>query len=115
MIPQGSGGPVKVAPRADVPRAIVVGGSMGGLFAALLLAHAGWRVDVFERVGSELAGRGAGIVTHAALFDALAAAGVRCDPRELGVPVPGRRVLDREGRIIGEQALGQVLTSWGRL
>ncbi len=39
------------------PRAIVVGGSMGGLFAALLLRRAGWRIDVFERIGGELAGR----------------------------------------------------------
>src|SRR3954469_24935740 len=97
------------------PRAIVVGGSMGGLFAALLLRRAGWRVDVFERIGGELAGRGAGIVTHAQLFEALAQAGVEIEPRALGVPVPGRRVLDRDGRVVGELALDQVLTSWGRL
>src|SRR5690349_11554421 len=115
MAPLGSDRSVELRPRGDTPRALVVGGSMGGLFAALLLARAGWRVDVFERAGSELAGRGAGIVTHAALFGALAAAGVRCDPRDLGVPVPGRRVLDREGRVTGELAHGQVLTSWGRL
>ncbi len=42
---------------------------MGGLFAANLLARAGWDVEIFERVGEELAGRGAGIVTHDELFD----------------------------------------------
>jgi monoamine oxidase len=45
-------------------RALVVGGSMSGLLAALLLRHAGWEVDVFERVERELAGRGAGIVAQ---------------------------------------------------
>ena len=38
--------------------ALIVGGSMSGLLAALLLRRAGWEVDVFERVDRELAGRG---------------------------------------------------------
>ncbi len=54
-------------------RALVIGGSLGGLFAAHLLRNDGWKVDVFERVPDELAGRGAGIVTHPELFDALVA------------------------------------------
>ena len=37
---------------------------MSGLLAALLLRRAAWDVDVFERVESELAGRGAGIVAQ---------------------------------------------------
>jgi 2,6-dihydroxypyridine 3-monooxygenase len=40
----------------------VVGGSLGGLTAALLLRDLGCRVDVFERSAAELEGRGAGIV-----------------------------------------------------
>ena len=42
-------------------RALVIGGSLGGLFAANLLARAGWRVDVYEKSGETLAGRGAGL------------------------------------------------------
>ncbi|HYZ24517.1 MAG TPA: FAD binding domain-containing protein [Rhodopila sp.] len=99
----------------DGRRAVVIGGSMGGLFAALLLRRAGWRVDVFERIGDELAGRGAGIVTHEELFDVLRHAGIAAEPAALGVAVPGRRVFDRTGRIAGELRLDQVLTSWGRL
>ena len=57
-------------------RAIVVGGSLGGLFAANMLLRKGWDVEVFERVPDELAGRGAGIVTHPELFEAMAAAGI---------------------------------------
>lgn len=104
-------GPVPSSPR----RALVVGGSMGGLFTALLLRREGWRVDVFERIGGELSGRGAGIVTHQPLFDALAAAGIACAPDALGTRVAGRRVFGRAGRLEGEVALPQVLTSWGRL
>lgn len=46
----------------DQPRVIVVGGSMGGLTAALVLRELGMRVDVFERSPELLDGRGAGIV-----------------------------------------------------
>ncbi|MCR0985037.1 FAD binding domain-containing protein [Roseomonas populi] len=109
----------RAAPSATSPhlprRALIVGGSMAGLFTALLLSRQGWQVDVFERVGGELSGRGAGIVTHAPLFDVLARAGVSCRPDDLGVGVAGRRVFDRAGRLEAEIALPQVLTSWGRL
>jgi 2,6-dihydroxypyridine 3-monooxygenase len=40
----------------------VVGGSLGGLTAALVLRDLGCRVDVFERSAAELESRGAGIV-----------------------------------------------------
>lgn len=97
------------------PRAIIAGGSMGGLFAALLLRRIGWDVDVYERIGAELAGRGAGIVTHAELFDVLAIAGIDVEAASVGVSVPGRRVFDRNGHVSGELNFPQVLTSWGRL
>ncbi|MFP3607397.1 NAD(P)-binding protein, partial [Paraburkholderia sp. SIMBA_053] len=57
-------------------KAAIIGGSLGGLFAANLLLRNGWDVDVFERVPDELSGRGAGIVTHAELFDVMQAADV---------------------------------------
>jgi 2-polyprenyl-6-methoxyphenol hydroxylase-like FAD-dependent oxidoreductase len=95
-------------------RAIVIGGSLGGLFAANLLARAGWDVQVFERVGSALAGRGAGIITHAGLFRALARSGVAADAT-LGVEVSRRVTLDRAGHAVGTLDVRQVLTAWGRL
>jgi 2-polyprenyl-6-methoxyphenol hydroxylase-like FAD-dependent oxidoreductase len=95
-------------------RAVVVGGSMSGLFAASLLARAGWRAEVYERADRELSGRGAGIVTHAPMATALQAAG--CDPtRDLGIEVDGRRTLDRSGAVIGRHRCPQTLTSWDRV
>lgn len=100
--------------RGDRPRAVIIGGSMGGLLTALLLRRAGWDVAVYERNGAELAGRGAGIVTHPGLFEVLERVGIDIHA-EIGVRVPGRRMLDREGNITGELVLDQVLTSWGCL
>ncbi|MGC1442893.1 MAG: FAD binding domain-containing protein [Burkholderiaceae bacterium] len=95
-------------------RAVVAGGSIAGLFCALYLEKSGWQVDVCERVGDELSGRGAGIVTHPALFNALKDVGI--DPHDdLGVAVPGRVTFDVSGSVIEQMVLPQVLTSWGRL
>lgn len=95
-------------------RALVIGGSMSGLFAAILLRRAGFEVDVFERAHVELTGRGAGIVTHAEMRAVLAAAG--CSPdHDLGVDIEERRTLDRSGRVVGRQTCPQTLTSWDRV
>ena len=96
------------------PKAIIVGGSLGGLFAANLLVRSGWAVDVFERVPDELAGRGAGIVTHPELFEALAAAGVEIDDT-IGVKVQSRVTLNQHGGVLSERALPQTLTAWGKM
>ena len=45
-------------------RAIVIGGSLGGLTAALVLRDQGWDVDILERSPNPLEGRGTGIVMH---------------------------------------------------
>lgn len=95
-------------------RALVVGGSVGGLFTGLALLKQGWDVQVFERVPAELASRGAGIVTHQALFDALHAVGIT-DLSALGISVPGRVTFARDGSVIGRAERPQVLTAWGRL
>jgi 2,6-dihydroxypyridine 3-monooxygenase len=43
-------------------RAVVIGGSIGGLTAALLLRDLGFTVEVYERSSAQLSGRGSGIV-----------------------------------------------------
>ncbi|HZN31341.1 MAG TPA: FAD-dependent monooxygenase [Xanthobacteraceae bacterium] len=94
-------------------RALVIGGSMSGLLAALLLRRHGWDVDVFERVESELAGRGAGIVAQPELIETLRGLGI--DPTDLGVAITTRKILDASGRFAGEIFCPQVLTAWERV
>lgn len=95
-------------------RILVSGGSLGGLMAANLLLRAGHDVTVLERSNRSLEGRGAGIVTHASLREALRACGAVVD-NTLGVPVTSRVVLDAQGRAEVRWDHPQVLTSWGRL
>lgn len=94
-------------------RAVVIGGSMSGLFTAALLRRAGWDADVYERSTVELVGRGAGITAHPELLDVLELSGA--GTRDLGVEVEKRILIDATGRVIGERPLRQILTSWDRL
>jgi 2-polyprenyl-6-methoxyphenol hydroxylase-like FAD-dependent oxidoreductase len=94
-------------------RAVIIGGSMSGLFTAAFLRQIGWDVDVYERSSVELVGRGAGITGHPELLDALEASGA--GTKDLGVEVPRRVAIDRDGRVTDERPLRQILTSWDRL
>jgi 2-polyprenyl-6-methoxyphenol hydroxylase-like FAD-dependent oxidoreductase len=94
-------------------RAIVIGGSMAGLFTAAFLRRIGWDADVYERSPVELVGRGAGITSHPELLDVLERSGA--GTRNLGIAVDKRIAIDGEGRLIGERPLRQIVTSWDRL
>ncbi len=48
--------------KKNKPRALVIGGSLGGLCAGVCLRAAGWRVSIFERSPGLMDDRGAGIV-----------------------------------------------------
>lgn len=101
-------------PNTSLKTAVVIGGSLGGLFAANLLYRAGWDVHVYERASEELDGRGAGIVTHPELMDVLEAAGVGVD-HTLGVSVQERVTLAKDGTVAGRRPMAQLLTAWSRL
>jgi 2-polyprenyl-6-methoxyphenol hydroxylase-like FAD-dependent oxidoreductase len=94
-------------------RAIVVGGSISGLFAACLLRQKGWQVDVYERSDVELKGRGAGIVSHQELLDILAESGAGI--ADLGIHIDDRVLFDQIGNVIGRHHFPQIVTSWDRL
>jgi 2-polyprenyl-6-methoxyphenol hydroxylase-like FAD-dependent oxidoreductase len=97
-----------------MPQAVVVGGSLGGLLAANLLRSIGWKVQVYERVGDDLASRGAGIGTHEELLEIMHRVGVEVDA-SIGVHPLSRTCLDRGGRILHRIPRPRILSSWGRL
>ena len=94
-------------------RAIVIGGSMSGLFAGLQLRARGFAVDIYERVDSELSGRGAGIVAQPTVPKAMRALGI--DTADLGVEMTTRKILDIDGRVVVQAHCPQTLTAWERL
>jgi 2-polyprenyl-6-methoxyphenol hydroxylase-like FAD-dependent oxidoreductase len=95
-------------------RGVIIGGSMGGLFAAAFLQRIGWQVDVYERTGDDLATRGAGLGTHDALLEGLRTLGIDTGER-LGVVVKDRICLDRAGNVVARRTLPQVMTHWARI
>lgn len=95
-------------------RALVIGGSIGGLFAANWLRAIGWNVTVYERVKDDLASRGAGIGTHEELRAVIRRLGLTVD-ESIGVWVHTRICLDRSGRVTHEIATSQLQSSWARI
>ena len=93
---------------------MIVGGSLGGLFAANLLHAIGWRVDVYERVADDLATRGAGIGTHDELFSVMRRLGIAVDS-SIGVEVRERVCLEHDGRVLYRVELAQMMTAWARI
>ena len=92
-------------------RAAVVGGSIGGLTAALLLRDAGWDVDVFERSPAVLEGRGGGIVLHPATIRYLVER-TGATTAEIGVSVTWVRYLDGAGEIAHQERCRYRFTSY---
>ncbi|MFM0280399.1 FAD binding domain-containing protein [Paraburkholderia sediminicola] len=96
------------------PRAVVIGGSLGGLLAATTLRAADWQVDVFETSPNELESRGGGVVLQPDVLDALHFAGVAL-PNPPGVASGERIYLDREDNIVERLVMPQMQTSWSLL
>jgi 2-polyprenyl-6-methoxyphenol hydroxylase-like FAD-dependent oxidoreductase len=99
--------------RSKAGKAVVIGGSMSGLLSGLLLRRAGWDVNLYERVDSELSGRGAGIVAQYELIERLRGLGLATGA--LGVHITTRKILDAQGRLTHETNCPQVLTAWERV
>ena len=103
-----------MAGKSHERRAIVVGGSIAGLFVGAFLRRIGWRVDIYERSSIDLFGRGVGIfASHLELFEALDRCGA--GTVDIGVIVYKRITLDRKGDVIAEKPMLQIVTSWDRL
>ncbi len=95
-------------------RAVVIGGSIAGLFAGAFLRRIGWDVDIYERSSIELIGRGVGIfAAHFELLEALDKCGA--GTVDIGVILHKRVALDRKGDMVAEKRQLQIVTSWDRL
>ena len=97
-----------------MPKVAVVGGSVGGLTAALVLADLGCDVDVYERSTAELEARGAGIVLHPVTVRYFE------EHRPLDVPgvmvrLPWLRFLDRDGATRYEERRNYRFSSWNTI
>jgi 2-polyprenyl-6-methoxyphenol hydroxylase-like FAD-dependent oxidoreductase len=78
---------------------VVVGAALGGATASLLLARAGARVTLLEKVGAPTA-VGAGIAVAENGLAVLEALGLRAELARLGTPVEAARVVDEGGRTL---------------
>ncbi|MBI4204084.1 MAG: monooxygenase [Betaproteobacteria bacterium] len=95
-------------------RVAVVGGSMGGLTAALLLRDLGYGVDVFERSPVDLTGFGAGIVAHEASVRYFVGR-TTMSLDTMTVPVGRYRLLDGSGALLFEEPVAYRFAAWGSL
>lgn len=93
-------------------QAIVIGGSLAGLFTGVLLRSIGWQVDIYERTQRTLSSRGGGVVLQADVVEAFDRAGI--PHQNLGVVAKERYYLQRNGTI-QTMPMRQTLTSWNSL
>lgn len=93
------------------PRVGVVGGSLGGLTAALVLRDLGCEIDVFERSTAELESRGAGIVV---LDETVRYFRQRTDLEldQLTTVTGLLRYLDRDGAVVFEEPRRYRYSAW---
>lgn len=106
---------MKTSPNMQgAPRALVVGGSLGGLMTGLELLAAGCDVEIFERSEHVLDDRGAGIVMQPETLSILSN---RCGLKEdqVGVWLHYRQYLNATGGVDLHQVAPQLMTSWGLL
>src|SRR5260221_8004954 len=100
--------------KQNKPRALVIGGSLGGLCAGLCLRAAGWRVSIFERSPGLMDDRGAGIVLQSEVLNLLEGLNltIRAD---ISVESRERQYLNQDGSIASSGESQQFMTSWGAL
>ena len=97
-----------------MPRVGVVGGSIGGLTAALVLRDLGCEVDVFERSGTALEARGAGIGLHpmtTRYFDESS----ELDAARVEIELPWLQFLDVSGEQIHRERMNYRFSSWNTI
>jgi 2-polyprenyl-6-methoxyphenol hydroxylase-like FAD-dependent oxidoreductase len=94
-------------------RAIVIGGSLAGLFAGIMLRSIGWQVDIYERSAHDLDSRGGGVVLQPDVVEAFQRTGL--ESQALSVVAHERHYLNSDGSIAQSMPMRQMLTSWNLL
>ena len=97
-----------------MPRVIVMGGSVGGLTAALVLRDVGCEVRVFERSSAALQARGAGIAALDATLRYLTERGGR-QRADVCSSTDWIRFLRPDGGILHEQRHRYLFSSWNTI
>ncbi|MCU1544950.1 MAG: 2,6-dihydroxypyridine hydroxylase [Homoserinimonas sp.] len=93
-------------------RAIVVGGSIGGLTTALLLKQLGFTVDIYERTPDNLDGRGGGIVLQPATLRWFRECSSQ-HPEDVSTATRWVQYLDQSNQVITRDEKAWRYTSWG--
>ncbi|MBP2475356.1 2-polyprenyl-6-methoxyphenol hydroxylase-like FAD-dependent oxidoreductase [Crossiella equi] len=93
--------------------AVVVGGGLGGLTAAVALRHVGWEVVVLERA-PEFGEVGAGVGVMPNAMRALDALGLGAAVRERGTPRVAGGIRDSRGRALSRLPAGRLEAAHGR-
>jgi 2,6-dihydroxypyridine 3-monooxygenase len=93
-------------------RAIVVGGSIGGLTAALLLRRLGFDVSVFERTPNNLDGRGGGIVLQPDTLRWFAECSKQ-HPEQVSTSTHHVQYVNRNNEVVHRESVPWSYTSWG--
>jgi 2-polyprenyl-6-methoxyphenol hydroxylase-like FAD-dependent oxidoreductase len=97
-----------------VHKALIIGGSLAGLFTATALRAIGWQVEVYERSWVALNHLDGGVVLLHDIIEALKFSGVDTAD-QLGVRSNFRTYLDQPGDIRHKQLAPQLQTSWNAL
>jgi len=97
-----------------MPRVVVMGGSVGGLTAALVLRDAGCDVTVFERSSAALQARGAGIAALEATLRYLTERGGR-QQADVCSSTSWIRFLRPDGGVLHEQRHRYLFSSWNTI
>ena len=92
------------------PRAVILGGSIAGLFMASALKLKGWSISIHEKVSEPLSSRGAGIVTYKELAELISRATNHSEI--LGTSSKTRVSVDKSGFISNKFSYPQIFTSW---
>jgi 2-polyprenyl-6-methoxyphenol hydroxylase-like FAD-dependent oxidoreductase len=98
-------------PQSQLPKVVVIGGSIAGLSTGIALRCLGCDVHIYEQSPTTLRGRGGGLVVQYEMLDWMTTHGI-ATLATLSIPGVERQFLDRQGRVIQRFPDSTPFTSW---